>query len=120
MPDETAISLLKHSRKPPFSLGLQRFLELLLYKIGISRVGHRVHETNTISDEQLDKTVVHGMHAIGMPDLNQSRYLRKTPVPDTRLDSRVHFHQFRSQNQACLTASRQEILAYHSQQRPRK
>src|SRR5205085_4258415 len=48
-------------------------------------------------------------------------YLRKPPLPDTCPDSRVHDHQFRSQNQAWLVStSRQEILADHSQQRPGK
>src|SRR6516162_7123524 len=55
-----------------------------------------------------------------MSDLSQPRYLRKAPVADTRLDSRVHRHQFCGQNQACVIASRQEILAHHSQERPRK
>src|SRR5262245_59269834 len=117
---KASVSLAEHSREPSFSLGLQSFLELFLHKIWVPRVSHCVHETNAVGDEQLDKTIVHGMHAVGMSDLKQSRYLRKTLVPDTRLDSRVHNHQFRGQNQACLAASRQEILAYHSQERPRK
>src|SRR4029077_3123383 len=70
--------------------------------------------------KQLDKTVIDSMHAVPGSDLNQSRYLRKSPVPDTRLDSRVNRHQFRGQNQTFLIGSRQQILAYHSQQRPRK
>src|SRR5262249_30075395 len=97
---ETGVSFAENSRKPPFSLGLQSLLELLFHKIGVSRVSHRVHETDAVSYEQLDKTVVHGMHAVGSSNLNQSRYLRKTTVSDTRLDSRVHGHQFRGQNQA--------------------
>src|SRR5437773_4655757 len=120
MRTQLGISFAEHSRKPPFSLGLQSFLELLLHKIGVPRVSHSVHETDALSQEQLDKTFVHGMHAVLSADLNQPRDLRKTPVPDTRLDSRVHDHQFRSQNQACLAGSWQEILAYHSQQRPGK
>ena len=59
-------------------------------------------------------------HAVRTSGLNQSRYLRKPPRPNTCLDSRVHRQQFRGQNQACLAASRQEILTHHSQQRPRK
>ena len=68
--DETRISFAKNSRKPPFSLGLQSFLELLLHKIGVPRVSHTVHETDALSQKQLDKTIVHGMHAVGMSDLN--------------------------------------------------
>src|SRR6266498_1235299 len=113
-------SFAENSRKPPFSLGLQSFLELLLHKIGVPRVSQRVHETDALSQKQLDKTNVHGMHAVRSADLNQSRYLRKPAGPDTRLDSRVHHQQLRGQNQACLAASRQEILTHHSQQRPRK
>src|ERR1700687_5807484 len=75
--DEAGISFAKHSCKPPFSLGLQSFLELLLHKIGVPRVRHSVHETDALSQEQLDKTIVHGMHAVRGADLNQSRYLRK-------------------------------------------
>src|SRR6266404_8070509 len=114
--DGAGISFAEKSRKPPFSLGLQSLLELLLHKIGVPRVNHRVHETDAVSQKQLDKTTVHGMHAVRSSDLNQSRYLRKPPVPNTRLDSRVHRQQFCSQNQAGLVASRQEILAHHSQQ----
>ena len=73
--DETRVSFAENSRKPSFSLGFQGFLELLLYKIGIPRVTHRVHETDAFSDKQLDKTVVDGMHAVLGADLNQSRYL---------------------------------------------
>src|SRR5206468_10023256 len=98
--DEAGLSFAKNSRKPSFSLRLPSFLELLLHKIGVPRVSHRVHETDAVSYKQLDKTIVHGVHAVGMSDLNQSGDLRKTPVSDTRLDSRVHFHQFRGQNQA--------------------
>src|SRR5207247_1759268 len=93
-------SFAENSRKPPFSLGLQSFLELLLHKIGVPRVSHRVHETDAVSQKQLDKAIVDGMHAVLSADLNQSRYLRKPPGPDTRLDSRVHRQQFRGQNQA--------------------
>src|SRR5438477_4180552 len=118
--DEGRHSFAKKSGEPPFSLGLQSFLEFLLHKIGVPRVSHRVHEIDALSDKQLDKAIVHGMHAVAMSDLNQSRYLRKTPVPDTRLDSRVRRHQFRRQTQASPFASRQEILTHHSQQRPRK
>src|SRR4029450_9136142 len=96
---ELGVSFAEHSRKPPFSLGLQRFLELLLHKIGVSRVSHSVHETDAVSQKQLDETIVHGMHSVGMSDLNQSRYLRKTPVAYACLDSRIHGHQFRCQNQ---------------------
>src|SRR6266480_3612995 len=98
--DEAGISFAEHSGKPPFSLGLQSLLELLLHKIGVPRVSQRVHETDAVSQKQLDKTVVHGMHAVLSADLNQSRYLRKPPGPDTRLDSRVYRQQFRGQNQA--------------------
>src|SRR6516165_12032575 len=35
--------LLENSCKPPFSLGLQCFLELLLHKIRVPGVSHRVH-----------------------------------------------------------------------------
>ena len=68
--DEAGVSFAEHSRNPPFSLGLQRFLELLLHKIGVPRVSHRVHETDAVSDKQLDKTIVHGVHAVRMSDLN--------------------------------------------------
>src|SRR5215469_12887339 len=97
--DEASVSFAQNSRKPPFSLGLQSLLEFLLHKIGVPRVSHRVHETDAVSYEQLDKTVVHGVHAVGGSNLNQSWYLRKTPVPDTRLDSGVHGHQFGCQDQ---------------------
>src|SRR6266478_8523161 len=117
---QVGISFAEHSRKPPFSLALQSLLEVLLYKVGVPRVSHRVHETDAVSQKQLDKAIVDGMHAVLSADLNQSRYLRKPPGTDTRLDSRVHRQQFRGQNQAWLVASRQEILAHHSQQRPRK
>src|SRR5438034_8184286 len=100
MRTQLGISFAEHSRKPPFSLALQSYLELLLHKIGVPRVSHRVHEADALSQKQLDKTFVHGMHAVRTPDLNESRDLRKTPVPDTRLDSRVHHHQFRGQNHA--------------------
>src|SRR6266704_6375836 len=93
--DEAGVSFAENSRKPPFSLGLQSLLELLLHKIGVSRMSQRVHETDAVSQKQFDKTIVHGMHAVRTSDLNQSRYLRKAPGPDTRLDSRVHGHQFR-------------------------
>src|ERR1700747_741976 len=88
--DEAGISFAENSRKPPFSLRPQSLLELLLHKIGVPRVSQRVHETDALSQKQLDKTIVHGGHAVRTSDLNQSRYLRKTPVPDPRLDSRVH------------------------------
>src|SRR6266581_7407944 len=94
------ISFAENSRKPPFSLGLQSLLEVLLYKIGIPRMSQSVHETNAVSQKQLDKAIVDGMHAVLSADLNQSRYLRKPTGPDTRLDSRVHRQQFRGQNQA--------------------
>src|SRR2546430_17402340 len=97
---QVGISFAENSRKPPFSLALQSLLELLLYKIGIPRVSQRVHETDAVSQKQLDKTIVHSMHAVRSADLNQARYLRKPPRPDTRLDSRVHRQQFRGQNQA--------------------
>ena len=67
---EPGASFAEHSRKPPFSLRLQSFLELLLHKIGVPRVSHRVHETDAVSDKQLDKTIVHGVHAVRMSDLN--------------------------------------------------
>src|SRR5437870_5463761 len=105
--DEAGVSFAENSRKPSFSLGLQSFLELLLHKIGVPRVSHRVHEIDALSYKQLDKTLVHGMDAVRSSDLYQPRDLRKTPVPDTRLDSRVHRHQFRRQNQASPFASRQ-------------
>src|SRR6202051_3569180 len=97
---EAGTSFAENSCNPPFSLGLQSFLELLLHKIGVPRVRHSVHETDALSQEQLDKTIVHGMHAVRGADLNQSRYLRKPTGPDTRLDSRVHRQQFRGHNQA--------------------
>src|SRR5438046_8037761 len=93
-------SFAENSRKPAFSLGLQSLLELLLHKIGVPRVSQRVHETDAVSQKQLDKTIVHGMHTVRTSNLNQPRYLRKPPVPNTRLDSRVHRHQFCGQNQA--------------------
>src|ERR1051325_3601632 len=92
--NEAGISFAQESRKPPFSLALQSCLKLPLHKLGIPRVRHRVHETNTVGQKQLDKTIVHGVHALRGSDLKQSRYLLKTPVPDTRRDSRVHNHQF--------------------------
>src|SRR5438132_10437836 len=98
--DEAGVSFAENSRKPPLSLGLQSFLELLLHKIGVPRVSHRVHETDAVSQKQLDKAIVDRMHAVLSADLNQSWYLRKPPGPDTRLDSRVHRQQFRGQNQA--------------------
>src|SRR5512132_1809532 len=64
------ISFAEHSRKPPFSLGLQSFLELLLHKIGVPCVSQRVHETDAVSQKQLDKAIVHGMHAVLSADLN--------------------------------------------------
>src|ERR1043165_1116773 len=79
----------------------------------------RVHKSDAIGQKQLDEAVVHGVHAVAVSNLNQSRYLRKPPVPYTRLDSRVDSHYFTGQNQALLAAW-QEVLAYHSQQRPRK
>src|SRR5205823_8555120 len=57
-------SFAEHSRKPPFSLGLQSLLELVLHKIEVPRVSHRVHETNAVSQKQLDKAIVHRMHAV--------------------------------------------------------
>ena len=63
-------SFAENSRKPPFSLGLQSFLELLLHKIGIPRVSQRVNEADALSQQQLDKTVIHGMHAVLSADLN--------------------------------------------------
>src|SRR5437763_10137550 len=114
------VLLAEHSGKPSFSLGLQSFLKLLLHKIRVPRVSHRVHEVDAVSQKQLDKAVVHGMHAVLSADLNKSRYLRKPSRPDTRLDSRVHGQQFRGQDQAYLAASREKILAHHSQQRPSK
>src|SRR5438128_8117614 len=92
------LSLAENSRKPPFSRGLQTLLELLLHKIGVPRVSQRVHETDAVSQKQFDKTIVHGVHAVLSADLNQSRYLRKAPGPDTRLDSRVHRQQFGGQD----------------------
>src|SRR6266702_253069 len=62
--DGAGISFAQKSRKPPFSLGLQSFLELLLHKIGVPRVSHSVHETDALSQKQLDKTNVHGMHDV--------------------------------------------------------
>ena len=85
--DEAGVLFAEHSRKPPFSLGLQSFLELVLHKIGVPRVGHSVHEIDAISQKQLDEAFVHGMHAVLGADLNQSRYLRKPPRPNTRLNS---------------------------------
>jgi hypothetical protein len=70
VPREAGISFAENSRKPPFPLGLQSLLELLLHKIGVPRVNQRVHEIDAISQKQLDKTIVHGMHAVGTPDLN--------------------------------------------------
>ena len=67
---EASVSFFKHSRKPSFSLGLQRFLELLFHKIGVPRVSHRVHEIDAVSQKQLDKTIVHSMHAVFGADLN--------------------------------------------------
>src|SRR6188472_2462856 len=72
-------SFAEYSCKPSFSLGLQSFLELVLHKLRIPRVSHRVHETDAFSDKQFDKTLVDGMHAVLGADLNQSRYLRKPP-----------------------------------------
>src|SRR6266404_9171974 len=99
VPREAGISFAQNSCKPSFSLGLQSLLEVLLHKIGVPRVSQCVHEIDAVSQKQLDKTFVHGVHAVRTSDLNQSRYLRKTPVSDTRLDSRVHGHQFCGQNQ---------------------
>src|ERR1051326_2097324 len=62
--DELGISLAKHSRKPPFSLGLQSLLEFLLHKIRVPCVTHCVHETDALIHKHLDQTVVHGMHAV--------------------------------------------------------
>ncbi len=100
VPREAGISFAQNSCKPSFSLGLQSLLEVLLHKIGVPRVSQRVHEIDAVSQKQLDKTFVHGMHAVLTADLNQSRDLRKPPGPDTRFDSRVHRQQFRGQNQA--------------------
>src|SRR4029453_14426497 len=88
--EEAGVSFAEHPRKPSFSLGLQGLLKVLLHKIRVPRVSQGVHETDAGSQKQLNKTVVHGMHAVLSADLNQSRYLRKPPGPDTRLDSRVH------------------------------
>ena len=63
-------SFAEHSRKPPFSLGLQSLLELVLHKIGVPRVSHRVHETNAVSQKQLDKAIVHRMHPVRAADLH--------------------------------------------------
>ena len=68
--DGAGISFVQKSRKPSFSLGLQSFLELLLHKIGVPRVSHSVHETDALIQKQLDKTNVHGMHAVRSSDLN--------------------------------------------------
>jgi hypothetical protein len=68
--DEAGVLLAKHSGKPPFSLGLQSFLELLFHKIGVPRVSHCVHEIDAVSQKQLDKTIVHSMHAVFGADLN--------------------------------------------------
>ena len=84
---KVGISFAENSRKPPFSLALQSLLELLLYKFGVSCVSQRVHETDAVSQQQLDKTVVHSMHAVLTADLNQSRYLAKTR-PDWPLRGR--------------------------------
>src|SRR3954447_20973514 len=89
------LSFAEHPRNQPFFLGLQSLLELLLYKIGIPRVSHRVYKIDAVSQQQLDQTVVHGVHAVGTANLNESRDLGKPLVPDTRLDSRVYSHQFR-------------------------
>src|SRR5207249_11232261 len=40
------------------------------------------------------------IYTLSLHDALPIWYLRKTPVPDTRLDPRVHGHQFRGQNQA--------------------
>src|SRR6266496_5042453 len=66
--DGAGISFAYKSRKPPFSLGLQSFLELLLHKIGIPRVSHSVHETDAVGQEQLDKTFIDSMHAVPSSD----------------------------------------------------
>ena len=76
--------LLEYASKPSFSLGLQSFLELLLHKIRVPCMSHGVHEIDAVSDKQLDETVINGMHAVRMSDLNQARYLRETPIPNTR------------------------------------
>ena len=67
--DEPAFLFAEHSPKPPFSLGFQSFLKLIFYKIGIPCVSQSVHETDALSQEQLDKTIVHGMHAVRTADL---------------------------------------------------
>src|SRR5437867_7026875 len=118
MRTQLGISFAEHSRKPPFSLGLQGFLELLLHKIGVPRVSHRVHETDAVSQKQLDKAIVDGMHPVLSADLNQSRYLRKPPGPDTRLDSRVYRQQFGGQNQARLACPWKEIMTHHASTLP--
>src|SRR3954454_19319029 len=48
------VSFAEHPRNQPFFLGLQSLLELLLYKIGIPRVSHRVYEIDAVSQQQLD------------------------------------------------------------------
>ena len=48
---EFSISFAEHSREPPFALGLQSLLELLLHKFGISRVSHRVHEIDAFGQK---------------------------------------------------------------------
>src|SRR4029453_14530133 len=98
--EEAGVSFAEHPRKPSFSLGLQGLLKVLLHKIRVPRVSQRVYELTASSQQQLDKAIVDRMHAVLSADLNQSRYLRKPPGPDTRLDSRVHRQQFRGQNQA--------------------
>src|ERR1043166_6486845 len=78
--DAAGISFAQNSGKPPFSLALQSLLEFFLHKIGVPRVSHRVHKTDTLIQKQLDKANVHGMHAVRSSDLNQPRYLRKPPL----------------------------------------
>jgi hypothetical protein len=48
------VSFAEHPRNQPFFLGLQSLLELLLYKIGIPRVSHRVYKIDAVSQQQLD------------------------------------------------------------------
>jgi hypothetical protein len=68
--DKAGVLFAEHSRKPPFSLGLQSFLELLLHKIRVPRVSLSVHESDAVSQKQLNKTIVHSMHAVFSADLN--------------------------------------------------
>ena len=68
--DKAGVLFAEHSRKPPFSLGLQRFLEFFLHKIRVPRMSLSVHESDAVSQKQLDKTIVHSMHAVFSADLN--------------------------------------------------